>query len=177
MCASACAALIPLRRREGPAPTAIPRGPLWSVRALLSSALILATTTMVAVRDVGSGTRIQVGGQDSGEEAVAGTLQATVACLKVGAVLLRMFARDVSPWPYENVWEICPAGSYWESLWTIDLGALFATVAPRKRGRWTCEPDRSCRQPPLSECAWPAAWYRHDKILVRRFGRVSVVCG
>jgi amino acid transporter len=52
MYASICAALITLRRRDGPAPITIPLGPLWSVVALLSSALVLGTTTVNAIRDM-----------------------------------------------------------------------------------------------------------------------------
>jgi APA family basic amino acid/polyamine antiporter len=52
MYASICAALITLRRQDGPAPITIPLGPLWSVVALLSSVLVLGTTTVNAVRDM-----------------------------------------------------------------------------------------------------------------------------
>ncbi len=52
MYASTCAALIVLRRRDGPAPIPIPLGPLWSVLALVCSLLALGTTTGTAVRDV-----------------------------------------------------------------------------------------------------------------------------
>ncbi len=52
MYASTCAALIPLRRRDGPAPVRIPFAPLWAVIALASCLLALASTTGAAVRDV-----------------------------------------------------------------------------------------------------------------------------
>jgi amino acid transporter len=50
--ASTSAALIVLRKREGPAPIVVPYGPLWSVLALLCTTAALATTTGTAVRDV-----------------------------------------------------------------------------------------------------------------------------
>jgi len=52
MYASTCAALLVLRRRDGPAPIPIPLGPLWAVLALLCSLVALGTTTGTAVRDV-----------------------------------------------------------------------------------------------------------------------------
>jgi APA family basic amino acid/polyamine antiporter len=52
MYASTCAALIVLRRRDGPAPVPIPLGPLWGVLALVCSLLALGTTTGTEVRDV-----------------------------------------------------------------------------------------------------------------------------
>ena len=52
MYASTCAALIVLRRRDGPAPIPIPLGPLWGVLALLCSLVAIGTTTGTAVRDV-----------------------------------------------------------------------------------------------------------------------------
>ena len=50
--ASTCAALIVLRRRDGPAPISIPLGPLWSVLAVVCTFLALGTTTGTALRDV-----------------------------------------------------------------------------------------------------------------------------
>jgi amino acid transporter len=52
MYASTCAALIVLRRRDGPAPIPIPLGPLWGVLALGCTLLALGTTSGTAVRDV-----------------------------------------------------------------------------------------------------------------------------
>ena len=52
MYGSTCAALIVLRRRDGPAPIPIPLGWLWSGLAVVCSAIALGTTTGVAVRDV-----------------------------------------------------------------------------------------------------------------------------
>jgi amino acid transporter len=49
---STAAALIVLRRREGPAPVPMPGGVLIAVAALLSCAGIVLTTTWTAVRDV-----------------------------------------------------------------------------------------------------------------------------
>ena len=50
--ASTCAALVALRRREGPAPTAVPLGTLWAALALAASAAALAATSGTAVRDL-----------------------------------------------------------------------------------------------------------------------------
>ena len=50
--ASICAALLVLRRRDGPAPLPIPLGPLWAVLALLGTVAALATTTLTVVRDL-----------------------------------------------------------------------------------------------------------------------------
>jgi len=49
---STAAALIALRRREGPAPVAVPGGVVISVLALLACAAIVLTTSWIAVRDV-----------------------------------------------------------------------------------------------------------------------------
>lgn len=50
--AATCAALIPLRRRMGTAPVAIPAGAAVAVLALVGCIAVVATTTLAAVRDV-----------------------------------------------------------------------------------------------------------------------------
>jgi amino acid transporter len=50
--ASTCAALIVLRKREGPAPLSIPLGRLCSVVALLCTVAAMVTSTGTAIRDV-----------------------------------------------------------------------------------------------------------------------------
>jgi APA family basic amino acid/polyamine antiporter len=52
MYASTCAALIALRRRDGPAPTPVVLGPLWAVLALVFSVVALGTTTGTEIRDM-----------------------------------------------------------------------------------------------------------------------------
>jgi amino acid transporter len=53
MYGSTCAALITLRRRDGPAPLAIPFGPVWAALALASTAVALAATIgTTALRDL-----------------------------------------------------------------------------------------------------------------------------
>jgi hypothetical protein len=49
---STAAALIVLRRREGPAPVIVPGGVVISVLALVACAGIVLTTSWTAVRDV-----------------------------------------------------------------------------------------------------------------------------
>jgi amino acid transporter len=54
MYGSTCAALIVLRRRDGPAPVAIPLGPWWAALALASTTIALAATIgTTALRDIG----------------------------------------------------------------------------------------------------------------------------
>ena len=50
--ASTCAALLVLRRRDGPAPIAIPCGALWGVLALVYTVVALGTTSGTEVRDL-----------------------------------------------------------------------------------------------------------------------------
>ena len=50
--ASICAALLVLRRRDGPAPLPVPLGPLWAILALLGTIAALGTTTLPTIRDV-----------------------------------------------------------------------------------------------------------------------------
>ena len=52
MYASTCAALMALRRRDGPAPIPIVLGPLWAVLALACALVALGTTTGTELRDV-----------------------------------------------------------------------------------------------------------------------------
>jgi amino acid transporter len=52
MYASTCAALIALRRRDGPAPISVYLGPVWAALALAFSLVALGTTTGTELRDV-----------------------------------------------------------------------------------------------------------------------------
>ena len=55
---STAAALIVLRRREGPAPVTVPGGVVISVLALIACAAIVVTTSWIAARDVAIATAI-----------------------------------------------------------------------------------------------------------------------
>jgi APA family basic amino acid/polyamine antiporter len=59
--ASICAALLALRRRDGPAPLPMPLGPVWAVVALAGTAVALGTTTPVVIRDVAIAVGIGLG--------------------------------------------------------------------------------------------------------------------